>query len=86
MRLVYPWFRLCFYIHLHYHLEVHAMTPIKALWFNGGQGTIGIVRAKSDQGEIGYFIGSADGLHEVIDINNIANRGAKFPEIGRAHV
>ena len=56
------------------------MTPIKALWFNGGQGTIGIVRAKSDQGEIGYFIGSADGLHEVIDINNIANRGAKFPD------
>ena len=55
------------------------MTPLKTLWFNGGKGAIGIVKARSDHGEIGYFIGCADGLHEVIDINNIANLGAKFP-------
>lgn len=56
------------------------MKPIKALWFSGGKGTIGIVKAKSDHGEIMYLIGAADGLHEVIDINNIANLGAKFPK------
>lgn len=55
------------------------MTPLKTLWFNGGKGAIGIVKARSDHGEIGYYIGCADGLHEVIDINNIANLGAKFP-------
>lgn len=56
------------------------MTPLKALWFEGGKGTIGIVKARSDHGEIGYYIGAGDGLHEIIDINNIANLGAKFPK------
>ena len=56
------------------------MTPLKALWFNGGKGTIGIVKARADHGEIMYLIGAADGLHEIIDINNIANLGAKFPK------
>ena len=55
------------------------MTPLKALWFNGGKGTIGLVKARTDQGEIMYLIGAADGLHEVIDVNNIANLGARFP-------
>ena len=56
------------------------MTPLKAIWFVGEKGTIGIVRSKSDQGKIGYTIGLAEGLHEVIDINNIASRGASFPD------
>jgi hypothetical protein len=56
------------------------MTPLKAIWFAGGKGTIGIVRTESDQGEIGYFIGTGDGMHEVIDVNNIAALGAKFPD------
>lgn len=56
------------------------MTPLKALWFSGGKGTIGLVKARTDQGEIMYLIGAADGLHEVIDINNIANLGARFPD------
>lgn len=55
------------------------MTPLKALWFNGGKGTIGLVKARSDHGEIMYLIGAGDGLHEVIDVNNIANLGARFP-------
>lgn len=55
------------------------MTPLKALWFNGGKGTIGLVKARTDHGEIMYLIGAADGLHEVIDVNNIANLGARFP-------
>lgn len=50
------------------------MTPLKALWFNGGKGTIGIVKAMNDHKEIGYYIGAADGLHEVIDINNSGGR------------
>jgi hypothetical protein len=56
------------------------MTPLKAIWFSGGKGTIGIVRAESDQGEIGYYIGTGDGMHEVIDVNNIAALGARFPD------
>lgn len=56
------------------------MTPLKALWFNGGKGAIGIVKAMNDHGEIGYYIGAGDGLHEIIDINNIANLGARFPD------
>jgi hypothetical protein len=56
------------------------MTPLKALWFSGGKGTIGLVKARSDHGEIMYLIGAADGLHEVIDVNNIANLGARFPD------
>lgn len=55
------------------------MTPLKALWFSGGKGTIGLVKARTDHGEIMYLIGAADGLHEVIDVNNIANLGARFP-------
>jgi hypothetical protein len=55
------------------------MTPLKALWFNGGKGTIGLVKARSDHGEIKYLIGVGEGLHEVIDVNNIANLGASFP-------
>lgn len=56
------------------------MTPLKALWFEGGKGTIGIVKAMNDFKEVLYFIGAGDGLHEVIDVNNIANRGAPFPK------
>ena len=56
------------------------MTPLKALWFNGGKGTIGLVKARTDHGEIMYLIGAGDGLHEVIDVNNIANLGARFPD------
>jgi len=55
------------------------MIPLKALWFTGGKGSIGLVKAKSDHGEIMYLIGAGDGLHEVIDVNNIANLGARFP-------
>jgi hypothetical protein len=55
------------------------MTPLKARWFNSGRGTVGLVQAMSDHGEVLYFVGVADGLHEPIDINNIANAGAKFP-------
>jgi hypothetical protein len=55
------------------------MIPLKARWFNGGRGTIGLVQVMDDEGEVLYFIGAADGLHEPIDINNIANAGASFP-------
>jgi hypothetical protein len=55
------------------------MTPLKALWFTGGRGTVGLVKARSDHGEIMYLIGVGEGMHEVIDVNNIANLGARFP-------
>jgi len=56
------------------------MTPLRAKWFNTKTGIIGIVFAEDDFGNKDYFIGVAQGLHEPIDIANIANIGTLFPQ------
>jgi len=59
------------------------MNPLKAIWFTNATGNIGIVMAEDGYGELGFYIGAGQGMHEVIDINNIANLGSRFPqEIG----
>ena len=59
------------------------MTPLRAAWFTGGTGSVGIVMAQDDHGEVGYYIGIGMGMHEGIDINRIAAIGARFPtELG----
>ena len=59
------------------------MTPLRAKWFNTKTGIIGIVYAQDDFENKDYFIGVAQGLHEPIDIANIANIGTLFPkEVG----
>ena len=59
------------------------MNPLRAKWFNTKTGIIGIVFAEDDFGNTDYFIGVAQGLHEPIDIANIANIGTLFPkEVG----
>jgi hypothetical protein len=55
------------------------LTPIKCKWFNS-RGTVGIVMAEDELGEIFYLIGAGDGLIEIIDINLITSFGAKFPK------
>lgn len=54
------------------------LTPIKCKWFNG-RGTVGIVMAEDELGEIFYLIGAGDGLNENIDVNLITSFGAPFP-------
>lgn len=54
------------------------LTPIKCIWFNG-RGTVGIVMAEDELGEIFYMIGAGDGLNENIDVNLITSFGALFP-------
>jgi hypothetical protein len=58
------------------------MTPLRAKWFNTKTGIVGIVYAQDDfDAEIKeFFIGVAQGLHEPIDISNIANIGTPFPK------
>ena len=56
------------------------MTPLRAKWFNTKTGIIGIVFAQDDYENKDYFIGVAQGLHEPIDIANIANIGTLFPK------
>ena len=56
------------------------MNPLRAKWFNTKTGIIGIVYAADDSGNKDYFIGVAQGLHEPIDIANIANIGTLFPK------
>jgi len=56
------------------------MTPLRAKWFNTKTGIIGVVYAQDDFGNKDYFIGVAQGLHEPIDIANIANIGTLFPQ------
>ena len=53
-------------------------SPKKCKWFSG-RGTIGIVRAENEAGEVAYYLGLADGLNEQIDINLIVSFGARFP-------
>lgn len=54
------------------------LTPMKCIWFNG-RGTVGIVMAEDELGEIFYMIGAGDGLNENIDVNLITSFGALFP-------
>lgn len=56
------------------------MKPLRAKWFTSGTGSVGIVMAEDDYGDLGYYIGVGMGMHEGIDINNIAAIGARFPE------
>jgi hypothetical protein len=54
------------------------LTPVRCIWFNG-RGTVGIVMAEDELGEIFYMIGAGDGLNENIDVNLITSFGALFP-------
>ena len=54
------------------------LTPLKCQWFTG-RGSVGIVMAQDELGEIFYLIGAGDGLNETIDVNLITSFGARFP-------
>ena len=56
------------------------LTPVRCMWFNS-RGTVGIVMAEDELGEIFYMIGAGDGLNENIDVNLITSFGARFPNV-----
>ena len=56
------------------------LTPLRCMWFNS-RGTVGIVMAEDELGEIFYMIGAGDGLNENIDVNLITSFGARFPNV-----
>jgi hypothetical protein len=55
------------------------MKVLAQTWFSSGRGLVGVVKAQNDEGEVGYYISPADGFNEVIDANNVAAWGARFP-------
>lgn len=48
-------------------------------WFCAGHGNVGIVRVKTDQGDIKYYIGQCSGLDSKEDERHIAAWGSSFP-------
>lgn len=58
------------------------MQVLNSLWFNPGatSSCVGIVRAKTPQGEIKTFIGVGAGYDENADTKTVADWGATFPE------
>lgn len=52
----------------------------QVIWFSSSKGLIGIVHARQDDGEQGFWIAPCDGFNEVIDANLVAAHGARFPE------
>lgn len=57
------------------------MQALRAKWFPSKRGTMGVVMAQDDSGELCFFMGVAEEFHEVIDINNIMHLGARLPEL-----
>ena len=58
------------------------MIPLKCRWFEGKTGTIGVVMVEDETTrDISFRMGAAQGLNEQIDINLIANSGARIPEL-----
>lgn len=56
---------------------------LDSIWFTemGSVRPIGIVRCQTNEGEIKYYIGTADGLNEELDEVTISRQGARFPNI-----
>jgi len=55
------------------------MEVLGVRWFSG-RGCVGLVRVNMPYEGIQYYIGPADGLDEDIDVMQIAEWGARFPD------
>lgn len=55
------------------------MKILDARWFNG-RSCVGVVRVEDPYDGIKYYIGTAEGFEEEIDMEYIAAWGAKFPK------
>ena len=59
------------------------MNDAKALgvmWFETAKGKIGIVKVQTEQGDIEYRIGAADGFLRHMDVQQLIAWGAPFPK------
>lgn len=55
------------------------MQVLGVRWFSG-RGCVGLVRVQMPYEGIQYYIGPADGLDEEMDVVQIAEWGARFPD------
>jgi hypothetical protein len=54
--------------------------PLVWMWFNTTKGKVGIVKVKTDDGQIEYRIGPVDGFMEKMDVLQVVAWGTKFPD------
>ncbi len=58
------------------------METLDVMWFTPQGKTVGIVATKNDQGEVKFYLGTADGFSEEADIQKIKDWGTKvYPEM-----
>ena len=55
------------------------MTPLKAKWFEGRKGKVGIAKVQTEDGDTEYRIGVVDGFLEHMDVQQIVAWGGHFP-------
>jgi len=55
------------------------MIPLKAKWFEGRKGKVGIALVQTDDGDTEYRISAVDGFLEHMDVQQIVAWGARFP-------
>jgi len=55
------------------------MIPLKAKWFEGRKGKVGIALVQTDDGDTEYRISAVDGFLEHMDVQQIVAWGAWFP-------
>lgn len=56
------------------------MEVLDSIWFTSGAHCIGIVKMKTEYGEIKYYIGLGAGNDQEADEQHITHFGARFPE------
>lgn len=54
--------------------------PLAWEWFTSAKGTVGIVKVKTQGGDIEYRISAVDGFMEKMDVLQVVAWGARFPD------
>jgi len=55
------------------------MIPLKAKWFEGRKGKVGIALVQTDDGDTEYRISAVDGFLEHMDVQQVVAWGVWFP-------
>lgn len=55
-------------------------TALKVQWFASAKGTVGIAKVQTHDGKIEYRISPVDGFLEHMDVLQIVDWGARFPD------
>ena len=54
--------------------------PLGVMWFETAKGRIGIVKVQTEQGNVEYRIGAADGFLQKMDVLQLIAWGTHFPK------